>query len=108
MSESWRGLILDSVGHLLSFPTPTRTQIFGNNNNGYGHLKQLMCGVQRIAVNPILQRLRNLDSILELMRIAIFKIANLLIGLCNLMICRHNLIILTKTKETICYCGLPM
>jgi hypothetical protein len=39
MTESWRGLITNSVGHLISFSLPTHTHIFGNHSNGYGHLK---------------------------------------------------------------------
>jgi hypothetical protein len=38
------------------------------------------------------------------MRIMIFKVAILLIGLGSLMICTHNLTILTKIKEMIRYC----
>jgi hypothetical protein len=34
----------------------------------------------------------------------IFKIVNLLIGLGSLMICTHNLTVLTKLKETTRYC----
>jgi hypothetical protein len=34
----------------------------------------------------------------------IFKILNLVIGLGSLMICTHNLTVLTKTKETTHYC----
>jgi hypothetical protein len=45
-----------------------------------------------------------MDSISESMRITIFKIANLLIGLGILMICTHDLTVLTKTKEMTCYC----
>jgi hypothetical protein len=41
----------------------------------------------------------------NMVRIMIFKIANFLIGLGNLMICTHDLIVLTKTKEMIRYCG---
>jgi hypothetical protein len=40
------------------------------------------------------------------MRITIFKIVILLIRLGSLMICTHELIMLTKIKETICYCEL--
>jgi hypothetical protein len=45
------------------------------------------------------------DLISESMRITIFKIANLLIGLGSLMICTHNLTVLTKTKEMTYHCG---
>jgi hypothetical protein len=34
----------------------------------------------------------------------IFKIVNLFIGLGSLMICPHDLTVLTKTKEMTCYC----
>jgi hypothetical protein len=36
----------------------------------------------------------------------IFKIVNLVIGLSRLMICTHDLTIITKIKETIHYCEL--
>jgi hypothetical protein len=49
--ESWQGLVIDCIGHLLSFPTPTRTHIFGNHGNGYSHLSIATCGVQRINGN---------------------------------------------------------
>jgi hypothetical protein len=39
MSESWLGLITDSVGHLLSFSMPTHTHDFDKHTNGYGHSK---------------------------------------------------------------------
>jgi hypothetical protein len=39
MSESWRGLIMDSIAHLLSLSMPTHRRDFGNYNNGYGHSK---------------------------------------------------------------------
>jgi hypothetical protein len=45
-----------------------------------------------------------LDWILELMKITIFMIVNLLIGLGSLMICTHDLTILNETKETTSYC----
>jgi hypothetical protein len=57
-----------------------------------------------MAVKLLPPRLRNLDSISESTRITIFKIVNLLIGLGSLI--AHDLTILTKTKETIRYCGL--
>jgi hypothetical protein len=52
----------------------------------------------------IFQQFQNLDSISESMRIMIFKIATLLSQLGSLMICTHDLTILTKTKEMIRYC----
>jgi hypothetical protein len=41
-----------------------------------------------------------------MMRIMIFNIVILLIGLGSLMICTHDPIILTKTKQTTLYCEL--
>jgi hypothetical protein len=35
MSEIWRGLITDSIGHLLRFSTPTQSHDFTNHSNGY-------------------------------------------------------------------------
>jgi hypothetical protein len=40
----------------------------------------------------------------ETIGILIFKIVDLLIGLGSLVICTHDLIALTKTKEIILYC----
>jgi hypothetical protein len=37
--ESWRELFTDSVGHLISFPSPSHTHFFGNHINGYSHSK---------------------------------------------------------------------
>jgi hypothetical protein len=39
-----------------------------------------------------------------MMRVMIFKIVNLFIGLGSLMICKYNLTVLTKTKEMTRYC----
>jgi hypothetical protein len=39
MSESWLGLITDSIAHMLIFSTPTHTHDFDNHNNGYSHSK---------------------------------------------------------------------
>jgi hypothetical protein len=47
----------------------------------------------------------NLDTVSESARIVIFKIFIFLIGLVTLMICTHDLIALTNTKETTRYCG---
>jgi hypothetical protein len=30
---------MDSIGHLIGFPMPTHTHVFGNHINGYGHSK---------------------------------------------------------------------
>jgi hypothetical protein len=38
MRDPWWGLYTDSIGHYLSFPTPTHTHVFGNHSNDYGHL----------------------------------------------------------------------
>jgi hypothetical protein len=97
--ESWWGLFTDYIDHLTSFPALIHTHIFGNHSNGYGHLKQPTCGVSWIAGNPILQRLRNLDSISKTTRIVIFNVDMLLSRLSSLMICTHNLYVLTKRKR---------
>jgi hypothetical protein len=39
MNESWRGWIMNSVAHLLSFSTPTQSHDFANHSNGYGRSK---------------------------------------------------------------------
>jgi hypothetical protein len=85
---------------------PTHTHDFGNHRSGYGHSESTRAECYRITGNPILQRLQNLDSVLESMRIIIFRISNFLIGLGSVMICTRDLIVLTKIKETICYCQL--
>jgi hypothetical protein len=102
--QSWWGLFMDSVDHLTSFRAPTHTHIFGNQTFVTVIWKQPMCGVLRIAVKLILQRFWNLDSISKSTRVMIFKFVHLLNGLGNLMICTHDLTILTKTKETTHYC----
>jgi hypothetical protein len=33
-------MFTDFIGHLLRFPTPTYSHIFGNHGNGYGHSKR--------------------------------------------------------------------
>jgi hypothetical protein len=104
VSEFWRGSFTDSIDHLTSFPVPTHTHVFGSHSIGYGHLKTADVRVSQIAVKLIFQWLQNLDLISELTRTMIFKIVNFLIGLGNLMICTHDLTILTKTKETIHNC----
>jgi hypothetical protein len=50
MHEVWWGLFTNSVGHWLSFPTPTHTHIFGNHSSGYNRFNTTTCGVQRIVV----------------------------------------------------------
>jgi hypothetical protein len=51
MHKFWWGMITNSIGHWLSFPTPTHTRIFGNHSSGYSRLNTATCGVQRITVN---------------------------------------------------------
>jgi hypothetical protein len=36
--ESWRGLITDSIGHLLILLAPTQSHDFTNHSNHYGYL----------------------------------------------------------------------
>jgi hypothetical protein len=57
MSESWRGMITDSVAHLLSFSMPTQSLDFTNHSNGYGHFNTATCRVQQIIVKLLLWRL---------------------------------------------------
>jgi hypothetical protein len=58
MRESWQWLFTNSIGHLLSFPTPTHTHIFGNHGSGYSHLNTVTCEVQRITVKQNRKRSR--------------------------------------------------
>jgi hypothetical protein len=39
ISETWRGLIMDSTDNMLSSSMPTHTHNFDNHNNGYGRSK---------------------------------------------------------------------
>jgi hypothetical protein len=95
---------MDFAANSLSFSMPTHTHDFDNHSNGYSHSKTaLMWSVSGLPEIRFFDGL-NLDSISDLMRIMIFKIAILVIQLGSLMICTHDLIILTKTKETIHYC----
>jgi hypothetical protein len=106
MSESWSGLITDSIGHLPSFSMPTHACDLGNHSNGYGHLKT--AGVQsftdcRKTASSMALKL-GFDFRNDKNYGFLFKIVNLLIRLGSLMICTHDLTVLTKTKETIRYC----
>jgi hypothetical protein len=102
MSESWSGLITDSIGHLPSCSMPTHACDLGNHSNGYGHLKT--AGVQsftdcRKTASSMALKL-GFDFRNDKNYGFLFKIVNLLIRLGSLMICTHDLTVLTKTKET--------
>jgi hypothetical protein len=104
MSKSWRGLITDSAAHLLRFSMPTHTHDFDNHSNGYGRSKTAL--VWSVSGLPEIRFFDsfNLETVLESMKITIFKIVVLRIGLGSLIICTHDLFILTKIKEIIHYC----
>jgi hypothetical protein len=104
--ETWLGLIMDFAANLLSSSTPTHTHDFDNHNNCYGRSKTSL--MQSFSGLPEIRFFDGLNSetVSESMRITTFKIAALLNGLVSLMICTHNLTILTKTKEIIRYCEL--
>jgi hypothetical protein len=97
--KSWWGLFTDSIANLLRFSMPTHTHDVGNDNDGYGHLKIAFVRSLADCQKTVSLTVWNLDTVSKSKRIMIFKIANLLIRLGNLMICIHNLIVLTKTKE---------
>jgi hypothetical protein len=95
-SKSWWGLITDFAASLLSFSTPTHTHDFDNHSNGYGCLKY--------SARAELADCRKSDSLtasklgfdFRIDENCDFKIIDLLIGLGSLMICTHNLYVLTK------------
>jgi hypothetical protein len=58
MHKFWWGLFINSIGHWLSFPTPTHTHIFGNHNSGYSCFNTTTCRVQRITVKRNRKRFR--------------------------------------------------
>jgi hypothetical protein len=102
---SWQGLFTDSIDHLTSFSVPTHTHVFGNHNNGYGHL-------QTADVRSFVDCRKPDSSMASKHGFNFgnnenydFEIINLLIGLGSLMICTHHLTVLTKTKEMSHYCG---
>jgi hypothetical protein len=98
-SKSWRGLNTDFAASLLSFLMPTHTHDFNNHSNGYGCLKY--------SAHAELADCRKSDSSTALklgfeFRINEnydFKIIDLLIGLGSLMICTHDLHVLTRRKR---------
>jgi hypothetical protein len=104
MSESLWGLIMDFAANLLSSSTPTQTHNFDNRCNGCGRPKRAL--VRSFSGSPEIWLSNGLNSeiVSELTRIMIFKIVIFLDRLGNLMICTYDLIVLTKTKETIRYC----
>jgi hypothetical protein len=104
MSETWQGLIMDSASKLLSFSAPTQTHDFDNHSNDYSRSKTAL--VLSVSGYPEIRFFDGLNSetVSESTRITIFKIAIFLIGLGSLMICTHDLVILAKIKEMICYC----
>jgi hypothetical protein len=100
MSETWRGLITDLAANLLSFSTPTQTHDFGNHINGCGHSKTAL--VQSFSGLPQIGFFKGFETqkwFRNLARVTIFRVVIFLIGLGNLMICTHDLIVLTKIKD---------
>jgi hypothetical protein len=97
---------MHSIGHMISFPTPTHTYVSGNHSNGYGRSKTALVRSYRIARKLLLRRFKAWKRFQNLAMIMIFKVGIFLSRLGSLMICTHDLTVLTKTKEMTCYCGL--
>jgi hypothetical protein len=105
ISETWRGLIMDSTDNMLSSSMPTHTHNFDNHNNGYGRSKTALVWSLADRWKLVSLTVWNSETVSESERITVFKIAIFLIRLGNLMICTHDLITLTKAKEMTRYCG---
>jgi hypothetical protein len=86
------------VASLLSFSTPTHIHNFDNHSKGYDRLKTANMWSSADC------RKSNSSTVSILAKITIYKIAVLLSRLGSLMICIHDLTVLTKTKEVIRYC----
>jgi hypothetical protein len=84
---------------LLRFFTPTHTHDFDNYNDGYGRSKTTL--VQSFSG---LSEIRLLNGFKFGEDYDFFKIAILFIGLGSLIICTHDLTIITKIKKIIHYC----
>jgi hypothetical protein len=95
---------MDFTASLLSFSTSTRTHDFDDHINSYSRSKTAL--MRSFSGLPEIRFFNGLNSetVPETTRILIFKIIVLLDRLGSLMICTHDLIILTKIKETIRYC----
>jgi hypothetical protein len=92
--------------NLPRFSTPTHAHNFDNHCNGYNHSKTAL--VRSFSGLPEIGFFKGFETqkrFWNLARVTIFKIATLLIGLGSSMICTHDLIVLTKTKETTHYYG---
>jgi hypothetical protein len=66
--------------------------------------RQRSCGVSRLPEMASTIGFETQRRFQNLERIMIFKVVLLLNGLSSLMICTHELTVLTKTKETTHYC----
>jgi hypothetical protein len=53
ISETWRGLIMDSAANLLGISTPNHTHDFSNHSDGYVHSKAAL--VQSVSGQPEIQ-----------------------------------------------------
>jgi hypothetical protein len=97
--ESWRGLFTDSIDHLTSFPALTNTHVFGNHSNGYGHLKTAdvlsFADCRKTASSMV----GNPETVSVFGEDYDFNVSILLSRLGSLMICTHNLYVLTQRRR---------
>jgi hypothetical protein len=102
MPEDQRGLITDFVDKLLSFSTPTHMHKSDSHSNGCGHPKTaLLRSFSGQSEIGFVQQIRNSETVSEFGEDYNFKLLSCLFAYGDIMICTHDLIILTKTKGVI-------
>jgi hypothetical protein len=74
MSETGRGLNARSKGHMLSFPTPTKTHISGTHSDSYGHFSTATCGVSDSLKKCISKRVGAFGTLTGSEKITTFKL----------------------------------
>jgi hypothetical protein len=104
MSETRRGLVMDFAAIWPSILMPTHTHDFGKHRNVYGRSKQHSCRASPDCQKSDSLMFETRKQFQNLARITIFKITILLSQLGSLVICTHDLTILTKIKEMTHYC----
>jgi hypothetical protein len=102
--ESWWGFNTDFAASLLSFSKLAHTHDFDNHSDGYRRSKQHSCRALADCRKSDSSTALKLGFFSEMMRVMIFNIVKFFIGLGSLMICTHDLTVLTKTKEMTRYC----
>jgi hypothetical protein len=89
---------MDSVAYLPSSSMP-KTHDLGNHSHGYDHSKTALARSYQIDGKLILRWMETRKRFWNWMRIMIFNVAILLSRLGSLLICTHDLYILTKRRR---------